>query len=89
MILAQINDHEKFTGALKVELRIYRNRKSAVAKNFGDVDNLAKSILDAITMTGAVWHDDRQITDLRIVKATAPEPRVEISIEEADLNDKA
>ena len=82
MILPQIRNHEIFTGALRVELRIYRKRKSAIAKNFGDADNLAKPILDAITMTGAVWHDDRQITDLRIVKATAPEPRVEISIEE-------
>lgn len=87
MILAQINDHEKYTGALKVELRIYRKRKSAIAKNFGDADNLAKPILDAITMTGAVWHDDRQVVEMHVWKLLAPEPRVEMTIEEADCGD--
>ena len=83
MILAQIHNHEIFTGAIEVDLKIYRNRKSATAKNFGDVDNLAKSILDAITMTGAVWNDDSQITDLHVTQATAPAASVEITIEEA------
>ena len=83
MVRSLIRGHEKFTGAVKVELNIRRNKKSPLAKNFGDVDNLAKPILDAITATGAVWLDDRQIVDLRIIKAAAPEPSVEISIEEA------
>ena len=84
MVRSQIRGHEKFTGAVKVELNIRRNKKSPLAKNFGDVDNLAKPILDAITQTGAVWLDDRQIIDLHVIKAVAaaPEPSVEISIEE-------
>lgn len=83
MILPQIRGHEPFTGAVKVELRIYRNRKSAISKRFGDADNLAKIILDAITETGAVWKDDCQVTDLHVIKATAPNPSVELTIEEA------
>ena len=82
MILPQIRGNEIFTGALKVELKICRKRKSPLAKNFGDVDNLAKPILDAITQTGAVWLDDRQIIDLHVIKAVAAAPSVEISIEE-------
>ena len=82
MILPQIRENEIFTGAIRVELKICRKRKSPLAKNFGDVDNLAKPILDAITATGAVWLDDRQIVDLHVIKAAAPEPSVEILIEE-------
>lgn len=80
---SQVRGQEKFTGAVRMELRIYRNKKSATARNFGDVDNLVKPILDAITMTGAVWKDDSQVVDLHVVKATAQEPHVEITIEEA------
>ena len=59
-----------------------RQFKSATTPKFGDIDNLAKIILDAINETGAVWKDDRFITELTVLKATAPEPRVEIWIEE-------
>ena len=83
MIRQQINDHEPFTGAVKVTLKICRNRKSAISKRFGDADNLAKIILDAITDTGAVWRDDCQVTDLHVIKATAPNPSVELTIEDA------
>lgn len=82
LILSQINSPALFTGAVHVRIVVYRNFKKATVPKFGDIDNLAKIILDAITMSGAVWKDDRQITDLHITKATAPEPRVEIWIEE-------
>lgn len=87
IVRSQIRGHEKFTGAVRVELKIFRNKKSATAKNFGDLDNLTKPILDAITQTGAVWLDDSQIVDLHVTKAVAA-PRVEISIEEID-NEKS
>lgn len=67
------------TGALRVELRIFRNRKTPTARNFGDLDNFTKPILDACS--GALWLDDSQIVDLHVTKATAPAPRVEISVE--------
>jgi len=37
-----------------------------------DVDNVAKACLDALT--GAIWHDDRQVDDLRVTRlGTAPD----------------
>ncbi len=78
LVRSQFHD-PPLTGALKVELRIYRNRKSATARNFGDLDNFTKPILDACT--GALWLDDSQIVDLHVTKAIAPTPRVEISVE--------
>lgn len=39
-------------------------RKSAPTfpgQNCGDIDNLEKAVLDAITTGGGVWHDDAQV----------------------------
>ena len=71
------------TGLLKVEIKVYRRKtkfKDGLTDNqFGDVDNLAKGILDACN--GILWEDDRQITDLHITKNLSDEPRVELSVE--------
>lgn len=82
MILAQLPPMTPLTGRISVRVEIYRDFKSATTPKFGDIDNLAKIILDAINETGAVWKDDRLITKLEVLKATAPKPRVEIWIEE-------
>ena len=82
LVREQVQQLQPLTGALKVELRIYRAKKSATSRNFGDLDNLAKPILDAVTMAGAVWVDDRQIVDLHICKFLAAEPLVEITVQE-------
>ena len=68
-----------YTGELSVELHIYRKMK-VTSQRYGDVDNLAKGILDA--MTGVLWQDDRQITKLLVTKNFADEPRVELTVEE-------
>jgi len=81
MILEQLPPMTPLTGRISVRVEIYRDFKSATTPRFGDIDNLAKIILDAINETGAVWKDDRLITKLEVLKATAPEPRVEISVE--------
>ena len=70
--------HELLTGELKVELKIYKRGK-LTGRRFGDVDNLAKGILDALT--GLIWRDDSQIISLKIEKAVG-EPLIEIEIEE-------
>ena len=44
-----------------------------------DADNLAKLVCDALN--GIVWHDDRQIVDLRVTKNYSAEPRTVINIE--------
>ena len=48
-----------------------------------DVENLAKSLFDALSEI--VWHDDRQIHDARLrkwVAASDEQPHVELTVEE-------
>jgi Holliday junction resolvase RusA-like endonuclease len=44
----------------------------------GDIDNLAKAVLDALT--GVVWSDDRQVVSLLAEKFFGEEPRTEIRL---------
>ena len=58
-----------------VELRVYSQDKRA-----RDVDNLAKTVLDACT--GVIWLDDAQIDALAVVRRIDREqPRVEVEVE--------
>ena len=47
----------------------------------GDVDNYAKSALDALN--GIVWLDDRQVAQLTAVKRYSSAPALIISVREA------
>ena len=47
-------------------------------RNLGDVDNLAKGALDALT--GIAWDDDSQVVDLRVNKRWNHIDRMTISI---------
>jgi Holliday junction resolvase RusA-like endonuclease len=47
-------------------------------RNLGDVDNLAKGALDALT--GIAWDDDSQVVDLRVAKQWANIDRMTIAI---------
>lgn len=71
-------------GAIKIELGIYRQaskfKKGVTSKKYGDIDNLAKAILDAFN--GVIWQDDSQIVDLHITKNLADVPMIKILIEE-------
>ena len=49
---------------------IVKPKTSKLSKPRGDVDNYAKSIMDALTAAGA-WGDDDQVIDLRVVKRWA------------------
>jgi len=68
------------SGEVKVKLDIYRHCKSVTSRRYGDIDNLAKAVLDALN--GICWQDDSQISELHITKNLADEPRIEIEIEE-------
>ena len=68
------------TGELAVELHIYRNFKSVTSKRYGDIDNLAKSILDGLT--GVLWQDDKQISKLLVSKNLADTPFITLDITE-------
>lgn len=78
LTLPQIRNHELITGELKVGIKI-RKRGKLTGQRFGDVDNLAKGILDALT--GLIWKDDAQIVALSVEKSVG-EPLIEIDIEE-------
>nr|DAQ86101.1 MAG TPA: Endodeoxyribonuclease RusA [Caudoviricetes sp.] len=45
-----------------------------------DADNIAKAVLDGLN--GVVYADDKQIVELKVIKAYAEVPRVEVTIEE-------
>ena len=47
-------------------------------RNLGDVDNLAKGAIDALT--GIAWLDDSQVVDLRVAKRWANTDRMTIAV---------
>jgi len=55
--------------AIAVTLK-FRRKFETTSRRFGDCDNLAKSVLDA--MTGTVFLDDSQIVRLAIEKEKSP-----------------
>lgn len=59
-------------------LNIFKKR-SPSSRTYGDVDNLAKSILDA--MTGIVYRDDCLITELTVKKYYSPSAGILITID--------
>ena len=77
-------DSAFFTGKVKVRIDVYRAatkfKKGVTSRRYGDIDNLAKAILDALT--GICWQDDSQISELQITKNLSAEPHILISAEE-------
>lgn len=89
---AQYAPPEPLEGALGVELKIYRPIPASYSKKEkarckegkrrpvvkSDLDNYAKSILDA--MNGLVYKDDSQVVDLKLSKHYSDFPRAEVMI---------
>ena len=73
-------DSDIFTGALKVTLAIYRDKKSTTSQRFGDIDNLVKSIFDGLT--GVVWKDDRQVVELHVTKNLSSTPHILLEVQQ-------
>lgn len=46
-----------------------------------DADNVAKAVMDAVTDSGAVWHDDTQVASLNVTKRYGDQGFTEIIIE--------
>ena len=68
------------TGKIKLDIQIFRNKKSVTSRRFGDIDNLTKSVMDALT--GVLWLDDSQITELHVTKNIADTPSIILELEE-------
>lgn len=66
-----------FTEISSVKIIIYRNCR-ACSKRFGDIDNHAKAILDALR--GFIWLDDAIITELSLKKVESKDEGIEIIV---------
>lgn len=75
-----MKDKPPMTGELKADVKIYRKYKRS-ARQFGDCDNLAKNLFDALN--GIVFADDAQIVRCVVEKFTDKEnPRAVIEVGE-------
>lgn len=67
----------KLTGPVRLAVTYYRETRDLTALSFGDLDNLTKSVKDALR--GIAYEDDRQVIAMVTLKGTG-EPRTEITI---------
>lgn len=67
------------TGAIVMILKFYRKYK-ATSRRYGDFDNLAKAVCDALN--GIVYADDSQIVKCTVEKFKDKNQRIEIEINE-------
>lgn len=65
-----------FNEKLALELIFYKNRP-LTADDYGDCDNLAKGVMDALT--GHLYKDDLQVKELYVSKNTDEEERIVIN----------
>jgi len=73
LIRSQYQSHVDEDSKFRIDMKFYRSNRQRI-----DLDNLSKSILDAITKI-QIWKDDSQIQELHAEKILAhPKPRVEI-----------
>lgn len=52
----------------------------AIPAGYGYIDNLTKSIMDALT--GVLWLDDSQVAELHVSKNLAGTPQIILDLEE-------
>ena len=97
--VAAMGDVEPFTGALSVSIRFRlplpksmskRDRAAALSGERAylghiDIDNMAKSILDACN--GVCWIDDAQIVRLFLTKTAAEKPGIDVRVEPLEPQD--
>lgn len=83
-VAAQKDDDKLIDYPINVTILIYRSiekfdkKTGVISKRYGDIDNLAKGILDALT--GILWKDDSQIVKLHVGKRLSDEPVINIII---------
>lgn len=72
--LQQVNCQPR-DGALDVDLVFWCRKPKTSKLSFPkpDIDNYEKTILDAITKAGNLWHDDTQVVRLTSMKQWAPD----------------
>ena len=72
---------EPLTGAIKLSADFYKPKpKSITSRNYGDVDNFLKAVMDALT--GICYVDDSQVIEVHARKFFG-QPKVIIELEES------
>lgn len=88
--VARVHCNQRLSGPLTLEVTFFVPRPKSVkrtrpsVKTGGDIDKLARGVLDALT--GIAYDDDSQVIDLRLSKMYADEgePGVDITILELE-----
>ena len=79
--LQAMQGRNPFSGALKLSVDVYKLKpKDITSRNWGDLDNHVKSVMDALT--GICYDDDCQITELHARKFFG-QPNIIITLEES------
>lgn len=74
-----MNGRAPLTGAIKLSAEFFKPRPKPTSRNFGDVDNHLKSVMDALQ--SICYLDDAQIVDAR-GQLLNGEPLINITLEE-------
>lgn len=76
---AMVNE-KMLTGALTLRADFYKKSQKLTSKNWGDLDNYLKAVLDALN--GICFVDDSQVVKIAGTKNYSDNPRIIIQIEE-------
>ena len=77
--LREMQGQPPLTGAIKLSADFYKlNPKDITSRNWGDVDNFLKAVMDALT--GICYDDDRQVIEVHARKLFGT-PKVFITLE--------
>lgn len=76
--ISAMHDAPPISDAVICNIRLFR-KFNRTSRRFGDIDNLAKAILDACN--GVVWTDDAQIVSLTTEKFQSAVPRLEVEVD--------
>lgn len=76
---------EPLKGAVKLSVDVYKPKpKDITSRNWGDLDNHVKGVLDALT--GICYKDDRQVCEIHARKFFG-QPKVIIYLEELECSE--
>ena len=77
--LAAMNGREPLKGRIRLHADFFKKRKGLLTKQWGDVDNFLKAVMDALN--GICYRDDGQVVHISATKNYG-EPHILIELEE-------
>ena len=83
--LQAMQGRNPFSGAVKLSVDVYKPKpKDITSRNWGDIDNHVKSVMDALT--GICYDDDRQVCEIYARKFFG-QSKVIITLEESKCSE--